>query len=138
MLVLEENPTDKDTLNSIFRAFHTFKGGSGLLNLMPMNRTAHELENLLDLARQNKLQITSDIINVILEGGDVLKPETPPVNHRQPRPILPPGEVNGAEAHHLVVVVEVIVSDRPRCSASIGEKSSTCPTVAGPRCDQNE
>ncbi|HAM70736.1 MAG TPA: chemotaxis protein CheA [Verrucomicrobiales bacterium] len=73
VLVLEENPTDKDTLNSIFRAFHTFKGGSGLLNLMPMNRTAHELENLLDLARQNKLQITSDIINVILEGGDVLK-----------------------------------------------------------------
>lgn len=73
VLVLEENPKDRDTLNSIFRAFHTFKGGSGLLNLMPMNRTAHELENLLDLARQDKLQITSDIINLILEGGDVLK-----------------------------------------------------------------
>ncbi|MBI1842950.1 MAG: chemotaxis protein CheA [Verrucomicrobia bacterium] len=73
VLVLEENPTDRDTLNCIFRAFHTFKGGSGLLNLMPINRTAHELENLLDLARQDKIEITLDVINLILEGGDVLK-----------------------------------------------------------------
>ena len=29
VLVLEENPTDAETLDSIFRAFHTFKGGSG-------------------------------------------------------------------------------------------------------------
>jgi two-component system chemotaxis sensor kinase CheA len=37
VLTLEENPTDADTLNSIFRAFHTFKGGSGFLNLRPIN-----------------------------------------------------------------------------------------------------
>ena len=73
VLVLEENPTDADTLNSIFRAFHTFKGGSGFLNLIPINRLAHALEDLLDLARQNKLEITSDVINVILEGGDTLR-----------------------------------------------------------------
>ena len=45
VLTLEENPTDKDTLNSIFRAFHTFKGGSGFLNLLPMKNLAHELES---------------------------------------------------------------------------------------------
>jgi two-component system chemotaxis sensor kinase CheA len=73
VLVLEDNPGDIDTLNSIFRAFHTFKGGSGLLNLKPINRLAHELESLLDLARTQKLVITSEIINLILEGGDVLK-----------------------------------------------------------------
>lgn len=73
VLVLEEKPEDFDTLNSIFRAFHTFKGGSGLLNLTPVNRLAHELESLLDLARHKKIAITSQIIDVILEGGDVLK-----------------------------------------------------------------
>lgn len=73
VLTLEENPTDADTLNSIFRAFHTFKGGSGFLNLIPMKNLAHELESLLDLARNHKLTVNSDIINVILEGGDTLK-----------------------------------------------------------------
>ena len=73
VLTLEENPTDADTLNSIFRAFHTFKGGSGFLNLLPMKNLAHELESLLDLARNHKLTVSSDVINVILEGGDTLK-----------------------------------------------------------------
>jgi len=73
VLTLEDHPTDAETLNSIFRAFHTFKGGSGFLKLMPMNKLAHELESLLDLARTGKLQITPEIVEVILSGGDVLK-----------------------------------------------------------------
>ena len=73
VLVLERDPKDSDTLNSIFRAFHTFKGGSGFLNLTPINRLAHELESLLDLARQGALEITSEITDLILTGGDTLK-----------------------------------------------------------------
>jgi two-component system chemotaxis sensor kinase CheA len=73
VLVLEENPTDADTLNTIFRAFHTFKGGAGFLNLMPISRFAHEMESLLDMARQHKLEITRGIIDLILQGGDTLK-----------------------------------------------------------------
>ena len=73
VLVLEESPTNAETLSSIFRAFHTFKGGSGLLNLTPINHLAHDLESLLDLARQHQLEIDSTIINLILEGGDRLK-----------------------------------------------------------------
>lgn len=73
VLVLEDNPTDAATLNSIFRAFHTFKGGSGFLNLTPIKDLAHELESLLDAARQHKLTLNSAIIDVILEGGDTLK-----------------------------------------------------------------
>ena len=72
-LTLEENPTAKETLNSLFRAFHTFKGSSGFLNLTPINKLAHELESLLDLARQNRLSINSEIIEIILHGGDTLK-----------------------------------------------------------------
>lgn len=82
VLVLEDNPGDAETLNSIFRAFHTFKGGSGLLNLIPVNKLAHELESLLDLARQHKLEINSTVINVILEGRDVLKRFTMEIDAR--------------------------------------------------------
>ena len=71
--MLEDDPTNADTLNTIFRAFHTFKGGSGFLNLLPIQSLAHELESLLDAARQHKLAISSPIIDIILEGGDTLK-----------------------------------------------------------------
>ena len=73
VLVLEENPADADTLNTIFRAFHTFKGCSGFLNLTAIQTLAHELESLLDQVRQHKLVVTPAIINLILDGGDALK-----------------------------------------------------------------
>jgi two-component system chemotaxis sensor kinase CheA len=73
VLVLEDSPEDSETLNSIFRAFHTFKGGSGFLNLIPINKLAHELESLLDLARQHRIAITHEVIDIILSGGDTLK-----------------------------------------------------------------
>lgn len=73
VLVLEENPQDATTLSSIFRAFHTFKGASGFLRLKPVNRLSHELENLLDLARSGRLELTPPIIDIILEGKDILK-----------------------------------------------------------------
>ncbi len=73
VLVLEDNPKDHETLSSIFRAFHTFKGASGFLNLIPINRLSHELESLLDLARQDKLTMTPPVIDIILKGSDTLK-----------------------------------------------------------------
>lgn len=73
VLVLENQPADAETLNTVFRAFHTFKGGAGFLNLIPINRLAHVLESLLDLARQGKLLIDPSVIDLILRGRDVLK-----------------------------------------------------------------
>ncbi len=73
LLVLEENPADADTINTIFRAFHTFKGGSGFLQLHAILNLAHELESLLDQVRQNRLPACNAVINLILDGGDSLK-----------------------------------------------------------------
>jgi len=73
VLVLEDDPTQRDTLNSVFRAFHTFKGGAGFLGLVPIKNLAHELESLLDAIRQNKIAISRPVIDLILEGGDRLR-----------------------------------------------------------------
>jgi two-component system, chemotaxis family, sensor kinase CheA len=73
VLRLEENPTDAGTINSIFRAFHTFKGSAGLLHLGALRDLAHDLESLLDGARRSELSITSEVINLILAGSDSLK-----------------------------------------------------------------
>lgn len=73
VLRLEENPADAGTINSIFRAFHTFKGSAGLLHLEALRDLAHDLESLLDGARRSELAITSEVINLILAGADTLK-----------------------------------------------------------------
>ncbi len=73
VLVLEENPRHKDTLNQVFRAFHTFKGGAGFLGIAPIQLLAHHLESMLDLARKDQLPIDPTVIDVILAGGDALQ-----------------------------------------------------------------
>ncbi|MCS7089618.1 MAG: chemotaxis protein CheA [Limisphaera sp.] len=73
VLALEENPQDRDTLNAIFRAFHTFKGGAGFLDLQPVKELAHDLESLLDAARRGDLVLDAAAIQLILEGSDTLK-----------------------------------------------------------------
>ena len=73
ILVLEENPADAATIDSIFRAFHTFKGAAGFLHLHALRDLAHDLESLLDAVRCSELRITSEIIDLILAGADALK-----------------------------------------------------------------
>jgi len=76
VLVLEERPTDTNTINSIFRAFHTFKGGAGFLHLDALRDLAHNLESLLDAVRRSELKIDKGIIDLILAGADTLKQYT--------------------------------------------------------------
>jgi chemotaxis protein histidine kinase CheA len=73
VLVLEDKPRHKDTLNQVFRAFHTFKGGAGFLGIAPIQLLAHHLESLLDAARKDQLPIDQTVIDVILAGGDALQ-----------------------------------------------------------------
>lgn len=73
LLILEENPDHRETLNQVFRAFHTFKGGAGFLGLVPIKDLAHILESLLDAARRGELAIKRGVIELILAGGDTLR-----------------------------------------------------------------
>lgn len=73
ILALETNPGDQEAINAIFRPFHSIKGVAGFLNLKDIHHLTHEVENLLDDARSNKLQITDDVIDIILKAVDVLK-----------------------------------------------------------------
>src|ERR1700760_2552111 len=72
-LRLEADPGDTETLASIFRAFHTIKGGAGFLEANHLVEWAHDLENLLDKLRSHTLPITSARIDAILKGIDVIE-----------------------------------------------------------------
>jgi two-component system chemotaxis sensor kinase CheA len=73
LLALEQKPDDPEALNSIFRSFHTFKGNAGFLGLVPMQALAHEVESLLDLARNRQLTLNSVIVTEILNSRDALQ-----------------------------------------------------------------
>ncbi len=72
LLALDQQPGDQEALNSIFRSFHTIKGNAGFLGLVPMHTLAHEVESLLDLARNHKLRLSAAIITEILRSRDTL------------------------------------------------------------------
>jgi two-component system, chemotaxis family, sensor kinase CheA len=71
-LRLEEDPGNEDALASIFRAFHTIKGGAGFLEADHLVDWAHDLESLLDKLRSHALPVTSPRIDAILKGIDVI------------------------------------------------------------------
>lgn len=72
VLTLEQNPGAADAINAIFRAFHTFKGSAGFLQLDALRDFAHELESLLELVRSGEAAVTRAVIDAILAGADVL------------------------------------------------------------------
>jgi two-component system chemotaxis sensor kinase CheA len=72
-LRLEAEPGNDDALASIFRAFHTIKGGAGFLEAQHLVDWAHDLEGLLDKLRSHSLPVTSVRIDGILKGIDVIE-----------------------------------------------------------------
>ena len=73
LIALEQDASDPESINAIFRAFHTIKGVSSFLGFMRINRLAHRSENLLDKIRSGELEVGGDIIDVVLDSVDLLK-----------------------------------------------------------------
>lgn len=74
-LLLSLDLTDPDTeaLNSIFRAAHSIKGGSGIFGFTALTALTHILEGLLDKLRNHQLAPSRAMLDVFLEATDVLK-----------------------------------------------------------------
>jgi len=73
LLTLEDDPKNEDSMNAVFRAFHTIKGVAGFLALKEIGSLAHESENLLDMARKGNLTLDGHVMDVIFESVDKIK-----------------------------------------------------------------
>jgi two-component system chemotaxis sensor kinase CheA len=73
LMELDLKHPDAEQLNSIFRAAHSIKGGSGIFGFDALTGLTHIMENLLDKARQGTTQLNEEIVNVLLETVDLLK-----------------------------------------------------------------
>lgn len=73
LLNLEQNKHEKELIHEVFRVMHTLKGTSAMFGFDNIGALTHHLENIYDLARQQKLVLNDKIINVTLEITDYLK-----------------------------------------------------------------
>ena len=69
LLQLERQPNDPETLNAVFRSFHTIKGGAGFMNLPGMVSACHLTENLFDALRTGKTAVTPLAIEAALQAS---------------------------------------------------------------------
>ena len=72
LLAMSEGSADSETVNAVFRAVHSIKGGAGAFGLEDLVRFAHVFETALDEVRGGKLALTAEVMKVMLRAADVL------------------------------------------------------------------
>src|SRR5690554_294621 len=83
LVELENDPDNRDLLNAIFRGFHTVKGGAGFLALDALVDTCHGAENVFDTLRNGGRQLSSELMDVILQSLDTINEQFAAVQARE-------------------------------------------------------
>lgn len=72
LLALDLAAPDPEELNTIFRAAHSIKGGSGIFGFTALTSVTHVMENLLDKTRKGTFELSSSVIDLLLRTVDTL------------------------------------------------------------------
>ncbi|MEF2548964.1 chemotaxis protein CheA [Aurantimonas sp. E1-2-R+4] len=72
LLAIENGEADADTVNAVFRAVHSIKGGAGAFSLDDLVRFSHIFETTLDELRSDRLEASDVVIKVMLRAADAL------------------------------------------------------------------
>ncbi|MDE6720229.1 MAG: chemotaxis protein CheW [Treponemataceae bacterium] len=72
VLVIENDPTNHEAIDEIFRAAHTLKGGSATVEMSEITTFTHAVEDVLDEVRSDKISVNEDIVDVLLKSIDVI------------------------------------------------------------------
>jgi two-component system chemotaxis sensor kinase CheA len=127
---MQNGSADGETINAVFRAVHSIKGGAGAFGLDPLVRFAHVFETLLDGVRANKIAVTPLLVRELLRAADVL------ADHVQAA--RSDGLANEAKSAEMAAALEALT--RPSGAASTtaaGEPAAFTPVAAasGPPVD---
>jgi len=72
LLAFQNGQQDGETINTIFRAVHSIKGGAGAFGFNALQAFTHKFETVLDLAREGTLPLTPALVSVLLRAFDML------------------------------------------------------------------
>src|SRR5271169_247564 len=64
---------DEQSVNRVFRAAHSIKGGAGFFDLVKIREVAHKTENALDLIRSRQMTPTPEVVSILLLAFDKLR-----------------------------------------------------------------
>ncbi len=104
---MNDGDRDPETVNAVFRAVHSIKGGAGAFGLDDLVAFAHVFETTLDCVRSNRLEPTQDVLKVMLKSADVLADLTNAAARRRQRRREPqprPGEGTGSAGQRRAAV----------------------------------
>lgn len=72
IMTLEQEPDNKDTINEVFRAAHSLKGMAGTMGFKRMQRLTHDMENVFQEVRSDKIKVDSAMIDLLFKCLDAI------------------------------------------------------------------
>lgn len=72
IMTLEQEPDNKDTINEVFRAAHSLKGMAGTMGFKRMQHLTHDMENVFQEVRSEKISVDSSMIDLLFKCLDAL------------------------------------------------------------------
>ena len=73
ILVIENDPSNHEAIDEIFRAAHTLKGGSATVEMNELSGFTHAVEDLLDELRSGTVTVTEPVVDILLSSIDIIK-----------------------------------------------------------------
>ncbi|MCR9148608.1 MAG: chemotaxis protein CheA [Rhodobacteraceae bacterium] len=71
--VIDEGAHDNETINVVFRAVHSIKGGAGAFGLTALVNFAHRYETVMDEVRSGKMEVTNEATKLFFQAADLLQ-----------------------------------------------------------------
>lgn len=129
LLAIEAGDTDSETVNAVFRAVHSVKGGAGAFGLDVLVRFAHVFETLLDEIRSGRNPCDDATVKTLLRASDVLADHVAAARGQG-------APVDGARSAGLVAELEALTHGE----ASFGhsEPVASAPIMAEPTAEPDE
>ena len=113
LLAIDVDTASDDELNAIFRVAHSIKGGAATFGFFEVTELTHELETLLDRVRRHELQLKREMVDVLIESGDVLKTQLAlrQANHQ--------GSSDGPDTRDLVARIKILAAGKALADAGV-------------------
>ena len=116
LLNLDLGAADPETMNAIFRAAHSIKGGGATFGFMEISEFAHHVETLLDEMRQGERPVVREGVDLLLQSVDCI---------RDMIGCLASGNVDTARAKELETQLEAMLQQGPGSAAGASESAAT-------------
>jgi two-component system chemotaxis sensor kinase CheA len=120
---------DRETINTIFRAAHSIKGGAGTFGFMEIAEFTHSVETLLDEMRNGVRAVTPDAVQVLLQSVDVIREMTQSAQAKQPIVTVGADALSGELAR--ILAQKAVVAAAPSVGATVAAPVVAVSPAAG-------